>query len=117
MKISSGAGAQQIEPDLEVLAHARPGFEDLRVLDGGNQMPHIIQRTSINRALTPTVTATKDEKDPKLSRWIIKLPESGLPIARLTCVTRTPLFERSVSLYEELTDERGDKYRRVLKAA
>ena len=32
VKISSGAGAQQIEPDLEVLAHARPGFEDLRVL-------------------------------------------------------------------------------------
>jgi hypothetical protein len=117
VKISSGAGAQQIEPDLEVLAHARPGFEDLRVLDGGNQVPYIIQRTSINRALTPTVTATKDEKDPKLSRWIIKLPESGLPIARLTCVTRTPLFERSVSLYEELTDARGDKYRRVLGGA
>jgi hypothetical protein len=117
VKISNGGGAQQIEPDLEVLAHARPGFEDLRVLDGSNQVPYIIQRTSISRALTPTVKATKDAKDPKLSRWIIKLPQSGLPIARLTCVSRTPLFERSLSLYEELTDERGDKYRRVLGGA
>ena len=115
VKISKDGGAQQIEPDLEVLAHARPGFEDLRVLDGSNQVPYIIQRTSISRALTPSVTPTKDAKDPKLSRWIIKLPQSGLPIARLTCVSPTPLFERSLSLYEELTDERGDKYRRVVR--
>jgi len=86
-------------------------------LDGSNQVPYIIQRTSISRALTPSVTATKDAKDPNLSRWIIKLPQSGLPIARLTCVSPTPLFERSLSLYEELTDERGDKYRRVLGGA
>ena len=117
MKISKAGGAQQIEPDLEVLAHARPDFEDLRVLDGGNQVPYIIQRTSISRALTPSVTSTKDAKDPTLSRWIIKLPQTGLPIARLTCVSRTPLFERSLSLYEELTDERGDKYRHVLGGA
>ena len=117
VKISKDGGAQQIEPDLEVLAHARPGFEDLRVLDGSNQVPYIIQRTSISRALTPSVTPTKDAKDPKLSRWIIKLPQSGLPIARLTCVSPTPLFERSLSLYEELTDERGDKYRHVLGGA
>jgi hypothetical protein len=117
VKISKGGGAQQIEPDLEVLAHARPDFEDLRVLDGGNQVPYIIQRTSISRALTPSVTSTKDAKDPTLSRWIIKLPQTGLPIARLTCVSRTPLFERSLSLYEELTDERGDKYRHVLGGA
>jgi hypothetical protein len=117
VKISNGVGAQKIEPDLDVLAHARPGFEDLRVLDGSNQVPYIIQRTSIERALKPSVTATNDPKNPKLSRWIIKLPRSGLPIARLTCVTRTPLFERSLSLYEELTDERGDKYRRILGGA
>jgi len=33
---------------------------------------------------------------------------------RLTCTSPTPLFERSLSLYEELTDERGDKYRHLL---
>ncbi len=116
VKLSKG-GAQQIEPDLDVLAHARPDFADLRVLHGSNQVPYIIERTSISRALTPSATAAVDPKDPKLSRWTIKLPRSGLPIARLTCVSRTPLFERSMSLYEEVTDERGSKYRQPLGGA
>ena len=42
VKISSG-GAQQIELDLDVLAHAQPGFADLRVLHGSNQVPYIIR--------------------------------------------------------------------------
>jgi hypothetical protein len=116
VKIST-AGAQQIELDLDVLAHAQPGFADLRVLHGSNQVPYIIQRTSISRALTPTITATNDSKNPKLSRWIIKLPQSDLPLTRLTCVSSSALFERSLSLYEELTDERGDIYRRPLGGA
>jgi hypothetical protein len=113
----SSAGAQQIELDLDVLAHAQPGFADLRVLHGSNQVPYIIQRTSISRALTPTVSATNNSKDPKLSRWIVQLPRASLPLTRLTCVSPTPLFERSLSLYEELADERGDKYRHELGSA
>jgi hypothetical protein len=113
VKISS-AGAQQVELDLDVFAHAQPGFADLRVLHGSNQVPYIIERTSISRSLAPTVTATNDSKDPKLSRWIIHLPRAGLPLMRLTCATKTPLFQREMSLYEELADERGDKYRHTL---
>jgi hypothetical protein len=113
----SGGYAQQIELDLDVLAHAQPGFADLRLLHGSNQVPYIIQRTSISRVLTPAVTSTNDAKDLRLSRWIIKLPQSGLPITRLACVAQTPLFERSLSLYEELTDDRGDTYRRPLGGA
>ena len=110
----SGSGAQQVELDLDVLAHASPGFADLRLLRGSNQVPFLVQRTSINRSLTPTVTATNDTKNPHLSRWILQLPRAGLPLTRLTCVTKTPLFQREMSLYEELTDERGDKYRHLL---
>jgi len=113
VKISSG-GAQQIELDLDVLAHAQPGFADLRVLHGSNQVPYIVERTSISRAIAPTVTATNDVKNPKLSQWVIKFPQSNLPLTRLTCVSPTALFERSLSLYEELTDERGDEYRHEL---
>jgi Protein of unknown function (DUF3999) len=116
VKISSG-GAQQLEPDLDVLAHAQPGFADLRVMHGSNQVPYIVQYTSINRALTPSVTPTNDAKQPKLSRWMIKLPQAGLPLTRLSCETRTALFQRDVTLYEELTDERGEKYRRNLGGA
>jgi len=110
----SGGGAQQVELDLDVLAHAQPGFADLRLMSGSNQVPYIIQRTSISRSLAPIVTATNDAKNPKLSRWIIQLPRAGLPLMRLACATQTPLFDRSMSLYEELADERGDKFRHAL---
>ena len=113
LKISA-VSAQQLELDLDVLAHGQPGFTDLRLMNGSNQVPYIIQRTSISRSLAPTVTATNDAKNPKLSRWIIQLPRAGLPLMRLTCATQTPLFDRSMSLYEELADERGDKFRHAL---
>jgi hypothetical protein len=116
IKISS-TGAQQIELDPEVLSRSQAGFADLRVMHGSNQVPYIIQHTSINRSLALTVTVTNDAKDPALSRWIIKLPRSGLPLTQLTCVSPAPLFERSMSLYENLTDDRGDQYRRPLGAA
>jgi hypothetical protein len=108
----SGGGAQQVELDLDVLAHTDAGFADLRVLRGSNQVPYLVQPTSISRTLAPSVTLTNDAKQPKLSRWVIKLPKAGLPLMRLGCETRTALFQRDVALYEELTDERGDKYRR-----
>jgi hypothetical protein len=79
-------------------------------------LPYILERTSISRALTPVVTVTDDAKNPKLSRWLIKLPQGNLPLSRLSCATRTSLFEREVTLYEEVADERGEKYRRNLGA-
>ncbi len=108
------AGAQQLELDLQVLAHAQPGFADLRLVRAGRQVPYILERTSIRRELTPRVTATNDAKDKTLSRWVLELPEKRLPITRLTCATRNPLFQRNVTLYEAATDERGEKYRRPL---
>jgi hypothetical protein len=107
-------GAQQIELDLDVLAHADGSFADLRVLHGSNQVPVIVQRTSISHAITPVVTATNDAKNPKLSRWIVKLPKSNLPLTRLTCATTTPLFQRSMTLAAEETDERGNTFYRQL---
>jgi hypothetical protein len=105
------AGAQQLELDLDVLAHLDPG---LRVLRGSNQVPFIVQTTSIRRAITPVVTATNDAKNSKLSRWIIRLPKTHLPFTRLTCAAATPLFQRSMSLSEEITDERGYTFYRRL---
>jgi hypothetical protein len=111
------AGAQRIELDVDVLSHAQPGFADLRLLRDGKQLPYILEATSISRPLTPTVTTANDKKDPTISRWIIKLTRSGLPITRLSCTARTALFQRDMTLYEELTDDRGEKYRRSLSAA
>jgi hypothetical protein len=108
------AGAQQLELEPDALAHGQPGFQDLRLLHGSNQVPYILEHTSISRSLAPAMTATNDAKDPKLSRWILKLPQSNLPVTRLNCTTETPLFQREMTLYEELTDARGEKYRHNL---
>jgi len=110
-------GAQQLELDLDVLAHAQPGFADLRLVHGSNQVSYIIERTSIGRSLAPAVTVTNDAKDPKLSRWLIQLPQSRLPVTRLSCVTHTALFQRDLTLYEVLADERGEKYQHNLGGA
>src|SRR5207244_2504594 len=99
------------------LSHAQPGFEDLRLVRDGKQLPYILERTSINRLLPASVTAVNDAKDPRLSRWAIKLPRSALPVIRLQCRARTALFERNVALWEEVTDERGQKSRRTLGGA
>jgi len=107
-------GAQQVELDLDVLAHANAGLMDLRVMRGTNQVPYIAQRTSISRALTPTVTLANDARNPKSSRWLVKLPKANLPLTRLTFATTTPLFQRSMSLAVEETDERGGTFYRQL---
>jgi Protein of unknown function (DUF3999) len=113
----SGDGAQQLELDLDVLAHADAGFADLRVMRGSNQVPYIVQHTSISRALAPSLTPANDTQQPKLSRWLIKLPHAGLPLRRLSCETGATLFQRDMTLYEEPTDERGEKFRRNLGGA
>jgi hypothetical protein len=116
VKISAD-GVQQLDLDLDVLAHAETGFADLRILHGSNQVPYLVQCASISHSLAPSVTLMKDAKQPNLSRWMIKLPKADLPLTLLSCETQSSLFQRNVALYEELADERGDKYRRELAGA
>ena len=109
-------GVQQLELDLEVLAHT-VNLRDLRLERAGQQRPFIIERTSATRKLTPEILPANNPKQPTLSRWELKLPQSNLPVTRLTCTTTMPLFRRQMTLFEESTDERGEKYRRFLGAA
>jgi hypothetical protein len=107
-------GVQQLDLDLDVLSHADASWRDLRLVRDGKQQPYIVERTSIARKLIPTASASNDPKQPHLSLWTIKLPQPNLPLTRLSCTTASALFRRQVSLYEEPTDERGEKYRRTL---
>jgi hypothetical protein len=111
------SGVQQVELDAEVLTHAQANFQDLRLLHDGRQVPYIIERTSINRAITPSVVATNDAKDRTLSRWVLKLPRPGLPVTRLAVATRTALFERHFVVVEMANNARGEKYRREIGRA
>lgn len=111
------SGVQQLELDPEVLSRAQPDFADLRLLLNGDQVPYILERTTLQRAFTPHVTATNDAHNPKLSRWILKLPQSNLPVTRLTCTAKTSLFQRDMTAYEESHDERGEVHQHVLGRA
>lgn len=110
-------GVQQLDLDLDVLAHADAAFRDLRLVRDGKQRPYIIERTSISRKLVPDFQPSNDPKRPKLSRWQIKLPNANLPITRFTCTSTSELFKRQVTLYEQPTTDRGEKYDRQLGQA
>lgn len=108
------AGAQELELDTDILSHALPGFADVRLMRDGKQVSYILERTSISRGIAPSITATNDAKDPRISRWILKLPHPGLPLTRIVCEGGTAVFQRDMFLYEELTSDMGEKYRHIL---
>jgi hypothetical protein len=108
---------QQVELDPELLAHAQPDQRDIRVVRGEYQLPFIFQRTSLSRPISLSAAAANDPKKPAVSQWSIKLPLPGTPITRLVCLSSSPLFHRQMRLWEEVTDERGDKFQSELGSA
>jgi Protein of unknown function (DUF3999) len=107
-------GPQQVELDLDVLAHARPDLGDLRLVRDGKQVPYLIERTMLTRVLALVIAPADDPKQPRLSRWKLTLPLPNLPVTRLECRPRATLFQRSVRVWEEVPDGRGGRYRREL---
>jgi hypothetical protein len=103
-------GVQQLELDLDVLARSAPELRDLRVVSEGVQFPYLIERTSIERTINLAAAVAKDRDRPKISRWRLTLPQAAIPITRITCASNSTLFERSVRVWEEHTDERGNNY-------
>ncbi len=110
-------GVQQMELDLDTLAHAGSDLADLRVLLGTNQVPILVERTSIQRKYETTASILPDKKRPTQTRWQIKLPQTRLPFHLLGCSSPTPLFERQVKVYEVLVDQRGTEHERMLASA
>ena len=106
----SQSGVQQVELGPELLARSQPDQRDIRIVRGEYQLPFIFERTSLSRSIDLNAAAANDPKKPAFSRWSLKLPQTGLPIARLVCTSSSPLFHRQMRLWEEVTDERGDKF-------
>ena len=111
------SGPQQLELDPDALSKAQPGFQDVRLMTEGRQVPYVLERTSIHRELVPNVVITNDAKDRTISRWILTVPQPNMPFTRLTCFAHTPLFQRDMVLYEEVSDDRGGTERRTLGQA
>ena len=114
----AAAGVQQLELDLDVLAHAQSGFADLRLVRDGAQVPYLLERPALSRSSPLAVTPANDPKRPGLSRWQVKLPRASLPVARITLASSTALFQRHLRLFETATDERrGATFERPLADA
>jgi hypothetical protein len=109
-------GAQQLELDLDVLGGSERNSDDLRLMRGNEEVPYVAETASITRALTPVVEVTNQLSSPTFTVWTLKLPKPNLPITRLTCAARTPLFQRDMTIYELVTDERGETLRHILSA-
>lgn len=103
-------GVQQVELDSELLARSQPDQRDIRIVRSEYQLPFLFERTSLSRPISLNSAAANDPKKPALSRWSLKLPQAGVPITRLVCTSSSPLFHRQMRLWEEVTDERGDKF-------
>ena len=103
-------GVQQVELDPELLARSPPDQRDIRIVRGEYQLPFIFERTSVSRPISVSAASANDPKKPAFSRWSLKLPQPGVPITRLVCTSSSPLFHRQMRLWEDVIDERGDKF-------
>jgi hypothetical protein len=116
VKTASGS-VQELELTPHVLAHAQAGLSDLRLVAAGKQVPFILERAGFSRALSPEVSRGDDPKRPRLSRWILRLPQARLPITQVSCATKATLFQREARVSEEVVDRRGEHYPRMLGSA
>jgi hypothetical protein len=110
----AAAGVQELELDPAALAGARPDFSDLRLLRAGNQIPYILEPTSLARSLPLQPEPAPDPKRPTVSIWRLTIPHAGLPLLRLALTSDTPLFERHFRIYEKFTAGNGGTYERSL---
>lgn len=131
-------GIQRLELDLESLAHDKNRVSDLRLIrspqatvrSGGReglQIPYVVDYAGVSRSLVlPAVPEKKaapskhilDRRDQEertnRQRWTLTLPYQGLPLTHLQVASATSMFQRTVRLYEERQDERGDVLRQSL---
>ena len=99
-------GVQQLDLDLETLAHAADDGRDLRVVREGQQFPYVVERPAEARSYVPVVDTVMDSKRQTVSVWKIRLPADGAPVLRVVCQTRATLFDRPVAVYEQTEEGR-----------
>lgn len=102
-----GPGVQELELDPAALADARADLADLRLLRAGRQLPFILERPALARALSLTAESVPDPKRPSVSVWRVRLPRAALPATRLVLRSGTPLFQRQFRVFERTKSADG----------
>ena len=106
----AGAGSHLLELDLAALSIAQPSLADLRLVRADKQVPYLVERTRLARAVELTSTLQIDSKAPSVSRWSVSLPYRGAPITQLALSSSTALFQRDVRVFERRPSGNGDPY-------
>jgi hypothetical protein len=107
----------ELELDPEVLSDADPSGADLRLLRDRIQVPYLRVDPPHRRTLSMTVDRMDQVDAGTTSRWSLRFPRRRLPIRRISCQTKDPLFQRQVRLVEELRDELGATHRVLVAQA
>jgi len=100
-------GVQQVELDVDVLANASRDLRDVRLVQDKQQIPFVLEKTSISRAIPLTGKPSNDPDKPRISRWSVKLPKAGIPITRIACRAKPGIFEREFQLFETIDNAPG----------
>ncbi|PTX92482.1 hypothetical protein DB354_14205 [Opitutus sp. ER46] len=110
----AGDAVQQLEIDLDVLAGTRNQLADVRLVRDGEQVPYLVERPALARALPLPFQPVERRGEPTFSRWRVPLPRARLPLSTLTLTSTSPLFTRYLRVYETASDDRGGWRDRVL---
>lgn len=110
-------GVVQVELDADVLARASLNLDDLRIVQGGAQLPFVIDSFREFRSIEPVVESERDAKRPAVSLWRVTMPLSSLPASSLSCRSPTALFERQITAWATTKDSLGNESRRNLGSA
>ncbi|HXX95445.1 MAG TPA: hypothetical protein VEN81_17625, partial [Planctomycetota bacterium] len=97
----------ELELDAEVLARADADGDDLRLVRGGTPIPYLKDDPPVLRTLEVPVSEAPSGGPGRRSRWALALPPGRLPVKRISCAVRDPLFRRDVRLVEEVPLEFG----------
>jgi hypothetical protein len=114
---TAGLGMYQVQLDPETLSLASPGLADLRVVQNEKQLPYLLQRTQAVGEFAPMWTATNTPNRPTGSSWILTLPYESLPLSRLIAQVQSPLFQRTILVYDLGESSRGEDQLRLLGQA
>jgi hypothetical protein len=108
------AGVQELELDVETLAHAKRDLADLRLIRDGRQIPYLLERSTSLRSLPLALTVSPAPNQPTISRWRLTLPLGGLPIQGVNLTSGTGWFSRTLEVFEMIPDHRGELSRHRL---
>jgi hypothetical protein len=107
-------GALRVSLDVEILARSQLSLGDLRLIQGGRQVPFVMERSAVNRTLNASVVSDPDKQRPSVSVWRASLPLEGIPAEQVICTSTTPLFERTLEVLNLDADREGGRYRMPL---